>query len=67
MPMYTMKPFEARYATEDNYADIAQWAGLDIENVRLGHYYEKDGMEYTNETFNDLFVEYVEVEDVSEM
>lgn len=65
MPMYTMKPFEARYATEDNYADIAQWAGLDIENVRLGHYYEKDGMEYTNETFNDLFIEYVE--DVSGM
>lgn len=57
MPLYTIRPFEARYATEDNYADIAAWAHMDIEAVKLGRYYEKDGLSYSNEEFNDLFME----------
>lgn len=42
MPMYRGKPFEARFCTEDNQADIANWADIDEEYVRAGNYYTKE-------------------------
>lgn len=54
MPMYR-RVYEWRYCTEDNKADIEQWAG--VSNALLGHYYNAAGMFLNEDEFNERYRE----------
>lgn len=60
MPMYRSKPEEWRQAVEETRADIAQWAGLDEDDVILECYYNVWGDEYHPDDFE---ADYDEVQD----
>jgi hypothetical protein len=60
MPMYQRKPIELRFATEENRVDIAEWINPDkdveVSDIELGYYYDKDFTIYTQygvETYFD--------------
>lgn len=57
MPMYRRKPEEWRYAVQENRIDIAHWAGLDEDEVRMWYYYNADGDVMAPSKFNKLFEE----------
>lgn len=52
MPMYRSRPFESRLAIDTNRVDIAQWCGLDEDDVEAGMYYTADGAGYYPQAFD---------------
>lgn len=57
MPMYRRKPEEWRQAVEETRVDIAHWAGLDEDDVKVGNYYNRDGFELTPFEFGERLEE----------
>ncbi len=57
MPMYRRKPEEWRQAAEETRVDIAHWAGLDEDDVKVGNYYDRTGRELTPAEFDARFEE----------